>query len=356
VKIVLVGDYNWFWYQEACAQEFERQGNIAVRFSWFDDFKKYTKSKVEPVFKNIIKRFEYRTLIGPTIYTINRRLIRVVEEEKPDVVFIYNGKLIKKRTLRKLRKLVPNIKIALYANDNPFVSPPLLNFWHNYLKCISEADVCLAYRESDFSGYLKHGASKVEWLRSYFIEDEDYPIPRVDVPSQFKCDVVFAGHFENDSRIPALEKIIEAGFDLKLYGGGWEAASEHLGPASPLLKILPVEPAIGEDYRYAICGAKVALCFLSTLNSDTYTRRNFQIPAMRVAMLTQSTEDLLQLFPGNLDCVFFSSNDELLSKLKELVEDYFLRSRVAEAGYKRVWFNQQHLKGRVETLIRLFSS
>jgi spore maturation protein CgeB len=96
-------------------------------------------------------------------------------------------------------------------------------------------------------------------------------------------------------------------------------------------------PATKADYRFAICGAKVALCFLSTLNQDTYTRRSFQIPAMKTAMLSQYTEDLASIYQSDVEAVFFKDKSEMLEQLKLLLEDGQRRESIAEAGYKKVY-------------------
>jgi spore maturation protein CgeB len=81
----------------------------------------------------------------------------------------------------------------------------------------------------------------------------------------------------------------------------------------------------------------VALCFLSSLNHDTYTRRSFQIPAMKVAMLSQYSDDLATLFEPDREAVFFRDQRELLDNLARLLGDEVWRQSVAEAGYAKVY-------------------
>ena len=88
----------------------------------------------------------------------------------------------------------------------------------------------------------------------------------------------------------------------------------------------------GEEYNKALCGAKVALCFLSKLNRDTYTRRCFEIPATATLMLSEYTEDLAGLFRASEQADFFRSKDEMVEKLKRYLTDDALRTRVAHAG------------------------
>jgi spore maturation protein CgeB len=89
------------------------------------------------------------------------------------------------------------------------------------------------------------------------------------VPEKYKCDIVFAGHYEDDGRISLLDELCRSVYSLNLFGGGWDRAYKQLNPNGPLRKNFPVHPVTGDDYRRAICGAKIALCVLSTLNKDT---------------------------------------------------------------------------------------
>jgi hypothetical protein len=159
---------------------------------------------------------------------------------------------------------------------------------------------------------------------------------------------VFAGHYEDDGRVETLEAICDAGFHLNLFGGGWSAALPKLKSDSPLRSKYPISPATESDYRYAICGAKVALCFLSTLNRDTYTRRSFQIPAMRTAMLSQYTDDLASLYKEDKEAVFFNTKAELLEKIKRLLVDEKWRYSVAKGGYDKVHAAGHDVVSRME--------
>ena len=43
-KILIVGDYMWDWYQEACAKALELLGCNVNRFGWFEDFRFFIKN------------------------------------------------------------------------------------------------------------------------------------------------------------------------------------------------------------------------------------------------------------------------------------------------------------------------
>ncbi len=73
---------------------------------------------------------------------------------------------------------------------------------------------------------------------------------------------------------------------------------------------MPIKPVTGIEYNYAICGSKITLCFLSKINSDTYTRRNFEVPAMGKLMLSEYSQDLEIIFKENEEMVFFRNRDD----------------------------------------------
>lgn len=336
-RILIVGDYMWPWYQEVCATALENLGCEVLRFGWFDDFWRWQEGRSEPFYHSLWHRIQYRLHTGPTVWQISRRLKRQAVAVQPDIIWFYNVQLIEPNVVKSLKKALPNAIFVQYANDNPFSAAAKPGLWRNYLSSIPLFDVHFSYRLNNIVDYQRCGAQSIHLLRSYFIPEEDYPVAQDVIPARFKCDVVFAGHYEDDGRVEMLEAICHAGYRLNLFGGGWDAALPKLNADSPLHAKYPIRPVTKADYRYAIGGAKVALCFLSTLNHDTYTRRSFQIPAMEVAMLSQYTDDLAALYRPDTEAVFFRDKQELIAKLSQLLGDNAWRQSVAKAGYAKVY-------------------
>jgi spore maturation protein CgeB len=347
MRILLVGHFLWPWYQEACAKALEELGHEVIRFGWSHYFKQPRFGKSEQEYRSFFHRFQARFYWGPTVWKVNNDLLEIAEQAQPEIVLFYNEQLIAPKTVEKLRKRLPHATFCQYANDNPFSEDAAWGLWRNFLRSIPLFEIHFAYRQSNINEYLEHGAKEVHLLRSYFIPEEDYPVSQEEIPERFKCDVVFAGHYENDGRVELLEAICDAGCSLNLFGGGWNLALADLRKDSPLRAKFPIFPVVGDDYRAAICGAKVALSPLSTLNQDTYTRRSFQIPAMQVAMLSQYTEDLAALYQPDEEAAFFRNKEELLSQLSRLISDEAWRNSVAEAGYKRVYEDGHDVVGRI---------
>jgi hypothetical protein len=76
-------------------------------------------------------------------------------------------------------------------------------------------------------------------LLPYFIPSDNYPVEKVDILERFKCNIVFAGHYENDKRVSCIEALMTAGFSVKLYGGGWDRAYSELCSDSSAIVLFP---------------------------------------------------------------------------------------------------------------------
>jgi len=208
------------------------------------------------------------------------------------------------------------------------------------------------YRQSNIEDLKALGISPVHLLRSYFIPEEDYRIPLGSTDVAYHSDVVFAGHYEADGRLRALEAVAALNVRVNLFGPEWHRGMKGLASDSPLRTLYPVRRVLGDDYRKAVSGAKIALCFLSKINVDTYTRRNFQIPAMGTFMLSEYSEDLTSLFTEGIEAEYFRTTDELVDKTRYYLKHEDVRERIARKGYERVWKDGHDVGSRMKQFAR----
>lgn len=335
LKILVVGDFVYPWYQEACVNSLLSLGYDVKSFGWGNYFH-YQASTVMSSIRYMIHKAENKFKAGPTIHKINNNLLIDVVGYKPDVIFFYNVHMIYAKTVLEIKKKLPHTILCQYANDNPFGKQANKWDWRHFVKSIPYFDLHFVYRNGNVRDFMTKGAKRVYLLRSYFIKEEDFEISAAAIPQHFVSDVVFAGHYADDGRLELLEEICASGYQLKIFGAGWDRALKKMSAHNPLRKLYPIYRVFGDEYRYAICGAKVALCFLSKLNEDTYTRRNFQIPAMKSAMLSEYTDDLATLFIPNREARFFRNKAELLEQLDYLLKNPQERADMAMAGFVRV--------------------
>jgi len=357
VKILIVGDWHSLLHEEAVFQAFKTLGHESHRFSWHEYFKSaYSKRTFVSGLDLFFKKFQNKFILGRLLNKINDDLLRKVRAVKPNIIFIYRGTHIKPVILARIKSDHPDIILVGYNNDDPFSKGHPFWLWRFFLQSIPIYDVIFAYRKNNIVDFMKTGAKKVFLLRSWYIPGLNHPVNlNAEDQVRYKTDVVFAGHYEPDGRLEMLEEIVICGFELKIFGSGkyWNPILKK----SPVLKsLIPVKLVWAEEYNKALCGAKIALCFLSKINRDNYTRRNFEIPSTRTLMLSEFSEDLAGLFKEGQEAEYFRNKSELISKIRLYISDNELRAQVAQAGFEKVVRNKHDVVSRMEEVLRLLKT
>lgn len=356
MRILIVGSGMWPWYEPACAAALSRLGCDVAQFATFDYFHKWVSGEPEPVCKSISARLQNRLLAGPILGRINRDLLETVKSVKPDIVFLYNTPYVYPETVDLLRVAFSGVRVVQYANDNPFSPMARKSQWRHFVGSIPKCDINLAYRAVNIGDFTRAGARAVHLLRSYYIRDQDRRMDLQPGDRRFASEMVFAGHFEDDGRLTTINKVLAAGIHINVFGGGWSSISGKVALDSPMRTQFPIKPVVGDDYRKAISGAKIALCFLSKLNGDSYTRRNFQIPAMGTFMLSQYSDDLSTLFKEGEEAEFFRSSEELIDKARFYLNNEGARNRIARGGQNRLLKDGHEVGDRMKKLLQILNS
>lgn len=347
MKILVAGDWQSDIHESAVADALIQLGHVCVRFPWVQYFRS------NAFFENIVGRVQNKYLLGPAITKINNDFVLTVCRSKPDLIFIYRGTHITPDSLQQVKKFLPKTIIVGYNNDDPFAQYQSKFLWRHFVASIPLYDLVLAYRHHNLSDFIRAGAQRVELLRSWFLPERNYPCTLTpEETARFGCDVVFAGHFEPDGRDKIIERLINEGFNLKLYGPEW---TNVVSKSMALQNLAPVVPARGEDYNKALCGAKIALCMLSKLNRDTYTRRCFEIPASGTFMLSEYSDDLSHMFREGAEAEFFRSEEELVKKLRKYLTDDMARIAIANAGRERVRADGHDIVSRMRCVLEWVS-
>lgn len=345
MKILVVGDGHSAIHEVAVVGAFKQLGHQVDSFFW----QSYFATSIP--LKNLWLRAQNKFLIGPTINRVNRHLVKKAVDFGPNLIFIYRGTHITSRTLFKLKQSLPKCQLFGYNNDDPFATghPPWL--WRHFMKSVPIYDLIFAYRKHNLDEFIHLGARRTELLRSWFVPELNYPATLSDEDkTKFECDVVFIGHYENDGRLACLEEVVKAGYKLRIFGPPYEW-NDILSNSDTLRHLSPVHLVWNEEYSKAISGAKIALCFFSKLNRDTYTRRCFEIPATGTMLLSEYSDDIATLYKIGVEADFFQSEVELVSKVKLYLGDDKLRCNVAKAGNLRVINDGHDIVSRMAKVI-----
>ena len=350
LKILVVGDGHSKIHEVAVAKVFGDLGYQVKSFFWSG----YLSSTRQLGRLCLLAQNKY--IFGPSIRRINQDLVALCRSFQPDLIFVYRGTHIRAKTIREMKSLRPNAIIVGYNNDDPFAPGHPSYLWKTFLRAVPEYDLVLAYRHHNIDQFRRIGAKRVELLRSWFLPWQNQPIILGESDqTRFKSDVVFVGHLENDGRTEMLEAVVQQGWRLRLFGPGKHWNQRLI--SSPELKAqIPVSLVWGDDYNRALCGSKIALCFLSKLNRDSYTRRCFEIPATGTLLLSEFTPDLAGMFEENKEAVYFRSKEELLQKIDHFLNHDDERKAIAKAGYQKVYSAGHDIISRMKYVLELVDS
>lgn len=346
MRILVAGDWHSELHEETVFHAFRKLGHTVARFSWHE----YFRGGSGPV--GLWRRAQNKFVAGPLIGRINHDLVAAAERFDPDFVVVYRGTHIEAATLHEIQRRCPRARLIGYNNDDPYAPGHPRWLWRHFLACIPHYDLVLAYRHSNVEDFRRAGARRVELLRSWYCEDRNHPVAlSPEERARFDCDVTFIGHYEDDSRVACLEEVVRNGWRLRLYGPGYDWDPAIAGSAL-LRSQIPVRLVWGEDYNRALCGAKIALCFFSRLNRDTYTRRCFEIPATATMMLSEHSDDLASMFREGEEAEFFRSPGEMVEKLRRYLSDNVRRTAVAQAGRRRVIADGHDVVSRMRQVLQ----
>jgi hypothetical protein len=336
MKILVVGAWQWSWYQEAFSDALRTLGQEVKGFGWADLFFTGLDREQGARPRSFLSRIQQRLGMGPLIGQLNRRLVETALQFRPDVLFAYNSTLVLPDALRRIKSRLPTTLLAQYSNDNPFSPGADWWLWRHVRRSVPLYDLHFVYRQGNEHDIRQLGGRNIHLLRSYYVPKTDFRVADASKDVSLASDVLFAGHYEPDERLECLEALAALDVNFKLFGGTWHLAERRLGAESPLRRFFPVRSLTRADYRTAISGTKIALCFLSKLNGDTYTRRTFEIPAMQTFMLSEYTDDLASLYEPGVEAAFFRSKEEMLEKIEYYLKHDQQRLAIARNGHLRL--------------------
>jgi spore maturation protein CgeB len=351
MRVLVAGDWHSDLHETEVCKSLSRLGHEALEFKWFQYFK-FDTSKPRS-WGALIKRVQSKFVAGPLIDRINRDFLAQVRKQQPDLIFVYRGTHITAQTLQTIRRELPSCKLIGYNNDDPFSPTQPRYLWRHFMAAIPVYDLMLAYRHANLEDLKRAGARRVDLMRSWYVPDRSYPVKLTEADKDlYECDVVFIGHYEPDQRLEYLEAIVSKGYKLRLFGPSnyWQKPLE----SSPLLSHLaPILLVWGGEYNKALCGAKIALCFFSKLNRDTYTRRCFEIPATQTMLLSEYSDDLATLYTAGVEADFFTTKDEMLIQLDYYINNSNIRRGLAKNGYEKTRAAGHDIDSRIREVLNL---
>ncbi|MEO6982443.1 MAG: glycosyltransferase family 1 protein, partial [Edaphobacter sp.] len=142
----------------------ERLGHHVIPFNAYD------YESANP----LVRKITYRLSAGPAVDRLNRDLLSIARQEKPDLLWTDKLLSMRPKTLDRLRAM--GIATVSYMIDNPF-GPRRDPGWRLYMKDIPHYDLHVVQRDKNILDYTSHGARDVIKIQTAYEPTLQYPPP-----------------------------------------------------------------------------------------------------------------------------------------------------------------------------------
>jgi len=280
----------------------------------------------------IISKINYETgytLVQPKINKWIRNTI--TSTINIDIIWINSGELLGPGAIKRLKRL--NKPVVLYNNDDPTGTRDR-NRFKQLKKALYLYDLCAVVREPTYQDFLKLNIRKVikVWM-SYDEKAHQATLDKSKIPEQYVSDVAFIGTWmRNESRDIFILELLKNNINVSIWGDRWEKSTYW-----PLLKKHHKGGALGgNNYVYAIQGAKVVLGLLSKGNRDLHTQRSMEVPYAGGLLCAERTAEHQMLFTEGVEAVFWNDATECASICIELLQNDSKREEIRKNGNNKI--------------------
>ena len=283
----------------------------------------------QPVFNSIFSSIHYRFNMGPGILQLGATLDKVMKSAMPDILWLDNKIFVPTGVLRKCRKRNPGLRIVNLITDD--VTGHAKAGWRLTLRAAPLVDFHFVQRKINVAELKPYGARNVHICYRSFDPAFHRRLKWTDAERQaYHCEVGFIGTYEAP-REEFIAYLIDHGIRVQVTGNDWPKGRQW-EKIKPFYK----GPSVyGEEYIRTINGMDIALHFLRHSNRDEQDSRTFEIPACGTFMLAERSDLHMALFEENKEAVFFSTKEELLSKVTQYLSMPEERLQIADAGMRK---------------------
>ena len=284
---------------------------------------------------SLVRKITFRLAAGASVDRLNRDIVRVAEQERPDVLWADKLLSMRPETLDRLRSL--GIATVSYMIDNPF-GPRRDPGWRLYMKNIPHYDLHVVQRDKNIADYRSRGARDVIKIQTAYEPTLHFPpLPGWSDRDRDRC-VSFIGT-PYDDRAETLRRL-SGEFPVAISGSRryWERAL-----APKVFAALYREGELHQEkYREAIWRSKINLSFITHSNQDEFVHKSFEIAGCGGFLLAERSDGHMQRFREDEEAVFFSSFHECVQKIRRYLPDEAARARIAAAGHARAQRDGYH--------------
>ena len=276
---------------------------------------------------------------------MNEELLKIVFKEKPKLIFFFNGgKAIKKEVIKEIAQKSGAITFNWFSDDH-WKFDKYSKYWAPLYHWIATTDYksVLKYYEIGYKNVILS-----QWACNHFLYKP------LDLPKIYDVTFVGAAH---GNRKKIVQKVKEAGIDIKCWGSGWptgRVSQEEMLRIFSQSKInLNFTKSSGvlwkelasiffyRDFNRSIGLNNPKECldnlksFFPSMWSKQIKGRVFEIPGCYGFLLTEYANHLEDYYKIGEDIDCFKNIPELIKKIKYYLINDKKRQTIADMGYAK---------------------
>ena len=285
----------------------------------------FHKNSIRGIISRILRKFSYSI----DFVSANDQIYKKISLEKYYILWIDKGLTINHNLISDIKKSNRVKFVVGYHVDDMFQKYNQSIQWRQGLPLY---DLVVTNKSYNVNELLSMGAKRVKFVNNCYDSLIHRPKKISEInKKRFGGKVGFVGAWEKE-RSDSMLFLANEGIQLRWWGGDW---SNKKFKSSSSNLIYEGNAVWGDDYANAINSFDINLCFLRKINRDLQTTRSIEIPACGGFMLAERTEEHQTLFEEAKEADFFSTNEELLDKIKFYLANPNIRLKIALAGRER---------------------
>lgn len=323
LNVLIVGSNRIFSIENFYSRYIHELGKKVRVFTAGETFRDYYE-------RGIFNKMLFRTGLSSIYERINSSFKEIIEQEKPEVIWVFKGMEIFPSSLEVVRS--KNIKLVNYNPDNPFIFSGRGSGNSNITKSIPLYDLHFTYNLT----VKNHLEEKFNSNTSYLPFGFDIP-ESVYTEVQKQDEIIktcFLGNPDKE-RASFINRLADRKIQIAVYGHKWKKFINH-----PYIEIN--DPVYGDEQWRVLRRYRVQLNFMRPHNLDSHNMRSFEVPAIGGIMVAPDTSEHRLFFENGKEAFFFNDIDECADIIKRLlnisVDDSLLirtaaRERSVQSGY-----------------------
>jgi spore maturation protein CgeB len=293
------------------------------------------------LFNKILFRLGWKTLYP----RVNKELIKLAHEYKPDVIWVFKGMEIFPDTVKQLAK---DFIIVNYNPDHPFEFASKGSGNKNVSDAISFYNCYLTYSDK-IAAELKerYGVPSGQLCFGYEYSDAVFQ-KAMTAPEINRC--CFIGNPDN-IRKAHVEALLQSGLPVDVYGHGWDGFFSK--GQYPQLQVF--DAVYGDDFWIRARQYRVQLNVFRPHNEASHNMRSFELPGIGAIQLAPRSPEHERFFEEGKEIFLFNDYKEMIEKAQHLLQLSANEAlHIRNAALQRSIASKYSYKNRAEEVLKRF--